>query len=188
MARQKEFLGTRTVKELFSDRTSMAVGIALGIILAFMFSQVKPMLAIICFITIGAASLIYNRFIKVSLGFELIMLFTVLAGFLYGVGAALFTGIISMLFAFILSGHFNQGSFVSFIGIVAVCFLTPVFKGLGITGAGIILTLIYDAIIASGYIALGSRIERTVIFVATHIPFNIWVFIALAPRIYGFLA
>jgi hypothetical protein len=185
---KREFVESLDFKGIFSDKPSMAVGIALGIVLVLMSSHIKPMLTIICFIALGAASLLYSRFIRISLGFELIMLFTVLAGFLYGTGAALFTGLTSMLFAFILSGHFSQGSFVSFIGIIVVCFLIPVFKGTGITGAGILLTLIYDAIIASGYIALGSRIERTVLFVATHVPFNIWAFIAIAPRIYDFLA
>ncbi|MFH1182321.1 MAG: hypothetical protein V1702_05150 [Candidatus Woesearchaeota archaeon] len=177
-----------TLKELLSDRASMAAGIALGITISLFFSYVKPLVAIAFFIIIGAASLLYNRFIKVSLGFELIMLVTVLAGFLYGIPAALITGVTAMFLAFLVTGHFTQGSIVSFIGIAAVSLLIPFFKGMGITTAGIILTVVYDAIIAAGYLALGSRIERTALFVATHILFNIWVFMVLAPRIYGLLA
>lgn len=175
-------------KEFLRDKSSMVAGIALGITISLLFSFVKPMIAIVCFIIIGGSSLLYNRFIKVSLGFELIMLATVLAGFLYGIGAALITGIAAMVLAFLITGHFTQGSAISFIGIIIVALLIPFFRGMGITSAGIMLTVVYDAIIASGYLALGSRIERTAIFVATHIAFNVWVFMAIAPRIYGLLA
>jgi hypothetical protein len=177
----------KKMKDFFADRTSMALGIAAGIIISLVFSYAKPMLAIACFILIGAASLLYNRFIKISLGFEFVMLGTVLAGFLYGMPAALVTGILGMLLAFILTGHFTQGTIVSFIGITAVSLMIPLFKQMEISTAGIILTLIYDAIIVPGYLLTGSRIERTLLFVATHIAFNIWAFMTLAPRIYGFL-
>jgi hypothetical protein len=187
MAKPSGNWSRKSINEFLSDRGSMVAGIVLGIAISLLFSYVKPMVVVTGFIIIGAASLFYHRFIKVSLGFELIMLVTVLAGFLYGIPTALLTALAAMLLAFLLTGHFTQGSVVSFVGITAVALLTPFFKGFGISTAGIILTIIYDIIIAAGYIALGSRIERTALFVFTHIAFNVWVFIALAPGIYGFL-
>ncbi|MBN2454165.1 hypothetical protein JXB11_01325 [Candidatus Woesearchaeota archaeon] len=177
-----------TIKDLWKDKASIIIGVSLGIALFFGISYIKGIAVMAALAAIGAVSLLYNRAIRVSLGIELVMMGTVITGLLYGTIPAAVVGVVSLFFAFLFTAHFTHATFVSFIAIIAVSFLVPVFSGMGITWAGIILTVIYDAIIAAGYLFLGSRVERTILFIATHIAFNVWVFTSVAPRIYGLLA
>ncbi len=162
----------------------MKVGLALlAVILAFaaLGTILKPLLFMSFFLFLGSLSLIYNRWIKTSLGFEFIMLGTVLCTRVYGVGAGVFVGLISLTAAEIIGSGFNPRTVISLAAIVLIAFITPFFNTLPIGTAGLILVLVYDAIIIPMYLIAGSSPFRCALFAITHILWSVWVFFALAP-------
>ncbi len=153
--------------------------------LLFLFRNFVEMLAVMAFfIALGVASMMYNRWIKISLGIEFIMLGTVITGLVYGKFPALVVGLVSLFFAEVITDRFTYSTFVSFVGIFAVSMVTPMLDGISITWVGIWMTLLYDAVIGPGYIIVGSSVWRTLLFVVTHILFNIWVFVFAAPWVF----
>ena len=171
----------------FIFEKKIAMIIAGILLLFFLWAFLKAMLIMAFFIILGTASMLYNRFLKVSLGIELIMLGLVITGLLYGPIPAIIVGSAAFFLSSLLNGHLQYASFVSFIAIVVVSFLIPFLSDMSITTLGITLILVYDAIITVGYLALGSNPVRTALFVLTHISFNVWVFAVIAPRMFNFL-
>lgn len=157
------------------------VAAAAGLILLYFFSSfVKMILVMAVFMLLGVLSLIYNRWIKTSLGVELIMLGTVISAVEYGFFSGIVVGFVALFFAEILTDRLTYSTFVSFLGIAAVSLAAPLLD-VGITWTGIAMTLLYDAIITPGYLIMGSSPWRTLTFVATHILFNAWIFVFIAP-------
>jgi hypothetical protein len=136
-------------------------------------------------IIIGFCSLLYNRFLKISLGFELIIFSTVAAGFLYGPLAAFITGAVALFSAEVFNQSFQHATLMSFAGLAAVSLAVPYFAGFGITTLGITMALLYNAVIFPGYLLMGSQPWKCILFSATDIIFNIWVFTSIAPRLLG---
>ncbi|MBI2575243.1 hypothetical protein HYV82_05150 [Candidatus Woesearchaeota archaeon] len=165
----------------------IALALAAAIAAFFLFSLLKGVFLVALFIVAGAASLLYNRFIRTSLGIELITLAIVLTGRLYGPGAAIFSGFTALLLAELATESLQHKTIVSFTGIFVIGFLTQFFSGASIMLEGIALTLVYDAIIMPGYLILGSNPARCILFLVTHIAFNIWLFTTVAPLIAGIL-
>ncbi len=138
---------------------------------------------IVSLLTIAASfSMIYNLFIRVSLGVELVLFATVLCSVAYGYKVGIPVGLVSLFSAEIISMKMSYNTFISFIGIAVVGFAAS-FGNMHITTWGILMTILYDLIIIPGYLMTGSNPAKSFIFVATHIPWNIWVFSAFAPRI-----
>ncbi len=168
----------------WKKRFSIALVIA-AVVVLFFFRNFVEMLVVMAFFTaLGIASMAYNRWIKISLGVELILLGTVIVGLVYGKFPALIVGVVSLFFAEVISDRFTYSTFVSFAGIFAVSMVTPMLHGMGITSVGIWMTVLYDAIIGPGYVLMGSSSWRTLLFVVTHILFNIWVFVFMAPWVF----
>jgi len=164
----------------------VGIGLAvLGLLILYLFRDVIQMLVIMgLFIILGIGSLIYNRWIKISLGFELIMFGTVITALVYGWWQAVIVGFIALFLAEIFTDRFTYSTFISFIGLGVVATVVPLVSNLGITWAGITMTLLYDLIIVPGYLIMGSSPWRTAVFVGTHLLFNVWVFIFLAPFVF----
>ena len=100
----------------------------------------------------------------------------------YGPLVGSFVGVTSLFLATLWSGRFTPSLFASFFVIILFSFIAPSFAGLGITMAGIILTLLFDIVLVVLYLgAFGGRIHRSVIFAVTHFFWNIGVFITIAP-------
>ncbi len=175
---------------LVEKRLIVLFALAALVLLFFFWSYIKVLAVMAIFVALAAASMFYNRWVKVSIGVELVMLGLVLTSIVFGRPAGLFVGIFGLLLAELLSERFTYSTFVSFIGIAVVALIAPnVFHQTGsITSAGIILTLVYDAVIIPGYLLLGSNVGRSAFFVITHIIFNIWVFSFIAPTIYRIIA
>ena len=164
------------------EKRIMIAFIILAVIFTFFFwTFVKTLLVMGVFIVIGVASLMYNRWVKVSLGFELIMFGVVITGMLYGSVEALVVGFVALFFAEVLTNRFNHATFVSFIGMFAVAMVVPSFEGDPVRWVGIGMTLLYDAIILPGYLILGSSPGRSFLFLGTHLMFNFWIFWTVAP-------
>ncbi len=177
-------------KFLVGRRFIVLLTLAALVLLFFFWAYVKLLAVMAFFIALGAASMFYNRWIKVSVGVELVMLGTVITSIAFGRLPGLIVGLVGLFLAEIISERFTYSTFVSFIGIMVIAIIAPnIFHQTGsIMSAGIILTIIYDAIIIPGYLLLGSNIGRSAFFVVTHIAFNIWVFSFIAPLVFRILA
>ncbi|MBN2454166.1 hypothetical protein JXB11_01330 [Candidatus Woesearchaeota archaeon] len=152
-------------------------------LLLFFWAYVKAGIVLLLLILLGFASLLYNKFVRISLGFEFIVLSTVLAGVIYGPLAAFFVGAVALFAAEVFNQSFQHSTLVSFIGLGAVSIAIPLFEGMGITSLGILMAILYNVIIVPGYILLGSQPWKSFLFAATDIPFNIWVFAVIAPKL-----
>ena len=174
---------TTFVRFLVEKRLIILLALAAAVLLFFFWSYVKVLVVMAMFIAIGAMSMLYNRWIKVSLGVEFIMLGLVLTTIAFGRLPGLVVGMVGLFLAEVLSERFTYSTFVSFIGIAVVALAAPnIFNQTdSITSTGIIMTVIYDAVIAPGYLMLGSNAGKTALFVVTHIIFNVWVFSFVAP-------
>lgn len=161
----------------------------LAIIFLYVFREIVGMLTVMAlFIIIGILSMMYNRWIKVSLGVELIMVGTILTAVAYGRFPAIVVGFVALFFAEMLTDRFTYSTFVSFIGLFVVAMVVPLFTNSSITAIGIWMTLLYDIIILPGYVLLGSSPWRSLLFFVTHISFNAWIFIVVAPKILPLLS
>lgn len=166
--------------------------LTLGFLLAFFlfiyfFNEIKAIVVMILLILLGIFSMYWNKYIKVSIGIELIVFGTVLAGYLYGAWQAAIVGLTSLFIAELITERIQHSTIISFVGLAIISFLAPLFSGSDITFAGIVLTLVYNAIIAPGYIIMGSPAWTTFVFAVTDILFNAWVFFILAPKIVGII-
>lgn len=170
-------------------RKTTIAGVAVILLsIFFMFSYFRQLFLMALFTAIGASSLLYNRFVRTSLGIELITLGVVIVGRLYGPYPAIAVGLVSLFLAELLTVSLQHKTIVSFIGMAVIGFATQLFTGQSITAEGIWLTVIYDALIVPGYLLLGSNPIRTLLFLTTHIAFNVWVFTTIAPLAYRLVA
>ena len=170
---------------LVARRLIVLLALAAVVLLFFFWAYVKLLVVMAFFIALGAVSMLYNRWIKVSAGVEFVMLGLVITSIAFGRLPGLIVGLVGLFLAEIISERFTYSTFVSFIGIAVVGIIAPnIFHQTNsITSAGIMLTIIYDAIIIPGYLLLGSSVGRSAFFVITHIIFNIWVFSFIAPLV-----
>ncbi len=168
---------------LVEKRLIVLLGIAAFALLFFFWAYVKALFVMAAFIALGAASMAYNRWVKLSLGVELVTLGMVITSLAFGRAAGLFVGVVGLFLAEVLYERFTYSTFVSFIGIAVIAIIAPaVHSRTGdITATGILLAIVYDAVIIPGYLLLGSSLGRSALFIVTHIAFNIWVFTFVAP-------
>lgn len=178
------------LKFLVEKKLIVVIAIAAAVLLFFFWAYVKLLAVMAFFIALGAVSMVYNRWVKLSVGVEFVMLGLVITSIAFGRLPGLVVGVVGLFLAEVISERFTYSTFVSFIGVAVVAVIAPtVFGWVGsITSAGILLTVIYDAIIIPGYLLLGSNIGRSAFFVATHIIFNIWAFSFIAPMVFRILA
>lgn len=182
---------TSFLKFLIEKKLIVVIAIVAAVLLFFFWAYIKLLVIMAFFIALGAVSMIYNRWIKVSVGVEFVMLGLAITSIAFGRLSGLIVGLVGLFLAEIISERFTYSTFVSFIGIAVVGLTAPnIFSWTGnsITATGIWLTVIYDAVIAPGYLLLGSNAGRTALFVVTHIIFNIWVFSFIAPLVYRVVA
>lgn len=177
---------TAFVRFLVEKRLIILFALAGVVLLFFFWSYIKVFFVMGAFIALAAFSMLYNRWIKVSFGVEFVMLGLIITSVAFGRLPGLVVGMAGLFLAEILSERFTYSTFVSFIGIAVVALTAPnIFNQTSsITATGIIMTVIYDAVIAPGYLMLGSNAGKTALFVVTHIIFNIWVFSFIAPIVY----
>ena len=164
----------------YSSRTHLIIVIA-GIALAIIFASfIKQTLVISLLILLGGVSKIHQRYMRTQVGIEFIMLATVVTGYVYGGIIGGVVGFATFGLATYFSGKFSHNLFPSFIMIVLVGMVAPLFAS--VTTAGIVLTLIYDIILTFLFIAwFRGRIHRVLLFSITHFFWNVWVFFKIAP-------
>jgi hypothetical protein len=183
---KKRFLADKELKNVLWEKKGIIVFvIAAAVLLLFFGSYVRALATIGVLITLGFASLLYNRAIRISLGIELVLMGTVLAGLAYGPLAAFFTGGIALFAAEVFNGSFQHSTLVSFIGLAVVSAAIPVVSASSVSTVGVLMALLYNAVLAPGYLLMGSEPWKVGLFFVTDILFNAWLFILVVPRIAG---
>jgi hypothetical protein len=158
--------------------------ISIFIIINLISDVVKDVLIISFLMLIGGISKIYQRFFKVQLGIEFIMLATVISGYVYGPFVGAIVGFFTFALATYFSGFFSHTLVISFIMITLVGAAAALFSNTSIKTAGITLTLIYNLLFIPIYIGwFRGRVTRIFMFSITHILWNVWVFSTIAPFI-----
>jgi len=177
--------GKNTLDFFFKDIRRFLLIVIIGLFGLLIITKFKSLFFTAVLIVLGAISMIYIRFFKYAhfIGFELCMMATVLTSIAYGPHYGAFTGFVSLSAALILSGYFKPTYFVSVLTMPLMGLIVPLFSHLDLWLVGIIMTIIYDAIVLPLYVLMGSRITSSVVFFITHILLNYWVFTTIAPII-----
>ena len=175
---------------MLSNNLLKVILILAAIVIAFVAlgQIIKPLFFIAIFLFLSSISLIYNRWVKTSIGIEFITLSTVMTARVYGGVVGGLVGLVGLTTAEVLGTGFNAKTVISLVGIFIIGLITPFFNGFNVTVAGIILAVIYDVIIIPLYLLAGSRPLSSAVFIVSHLIFNAWLFVYVAPFLEGIMA
>jgi len=174
-------LSRKNLSTLFYAIIGVFIIFLLTLIFLFLVKNMKMIFFIILLLLMGIISDSINRFLPFSLGIEFIMMGVILSSRVYSPIIGIMIGIIGLTVAELFIMRFKIGLLFSYVGIIMVGFLSHIFANSDITTTGIALTVFYDAFILPGYYFTGSNPVKLLIFGSTHILFNIWVFVKVAP-------
>lgn len=166
------------------------LGVAIiSIISLIIITKHKDILFFVLLNLLASVSMLYLKISRHAhyVGIELCTLATVLISLKYGYALGMLTGFISITSALIVSGYFKPTYFVSVLTMPLIGLIVPLFSGLPLWQIGILMTLIYDAIVLPLYIFMGSRIPSSIVFFITHLMFNYWVFTTIAQVIFNLM-
>lgn len=156
---------------------------------AFIFyNYMKAGIVLLSLTAMGAVSRSWQRFFPLEFGIELVMLATVISGVVYGALAGAAVGFLSLVLSTLLTQEDPGKMWPAFGTIVLIGFFAGTLTIANIALWGVLFTVAYDAIITVIYIAMGFSPIKTLIFDATHIAFNYFVFYSVAPLILSFIA
>jgi hypothetical protein len=179
----------RLFTKITSDKRKFLILMLLGIFSLIIIIRFRRIFFVTTLTAIGALSLMPSKYFRFShyIGFELCILATVLVSLVYGPVFGAFTGFVSLFGGFVLSGYFKPTYFISVLVMPVIGLLVPLFSHLPLLYLGILMTLLYDAIILPLYVLTGSRVISTVVFFITHVLFNYWIFSTVAPFLYNLM-
>lgn len=145
---------------------------------------IKTATVMIAFIFLGVMSRLWLKYIPLqSLGIELILLFTIISGQLFGPAAGVVVGVISIVLSAAVTDEEPMKMWPAFVAIAVIGHLSGVISIASISVLGIVLTILYDAIVSVIYYFLGSSGAKIILFDITHITWNYWVFYNVAPLV-----
>jgi hypothetical protein len=166
----------------------------LGLLLAFLLilnivlqGKLTYFYIVVIFIAAGSLSTFYHIFFKGPVHFEMVKLVTILSSVAYGPYTGVLVGLVSSLIGRIISGRIDQMAIVSIIAIPVIAILASAFRTADITILGIVLVLVYTAIIFPLVMLMGGNIGYGIIYCATNIFFNVILFIYVAPLVKGLI-
>ncbi len=84
---------------IYEQRLGIVITLLAVIVTLLFFRDVLQMILVMAgFIVLGILSMMYNRFVRLSLGLELILLGTVITGMVYGRIPAMIVGMVALFF------------------------------------------------------------------------------------------
>jgi len=169
-------------------KSNILLLIVLIALIIFAGSFIRDVFIVLAFYVLASISLFYNRWIKISLGFEFIMLATVFTGILYGPVVGALVGFFSLTTAELITLRFTGSTIISLIAIAFIGAISHSFANMDIRYAGLLLVFIYDLIIIPLYILTGSHPLRSFLFMGTHLLWNAWLFFTIGPALLQLLA
>lgn len=150
----------------------------------FMFSNyMRAGIVLFALTAMGAVSRSWQRFFPLEFGIELVMLATVVSGVAYGALAGAVVGFLSLVLSTLLTQEDPGKMWPAFGTIILIGFFAGTLSIANIALWGVLFTVAYDTIITIIYIAMGFSPIKTLIFDATHIAFNYFVFYHIAPAL-----
>lgn len=168
----------------------MAAGTIIFVVMFILYSSYfKAVFALAFLIAIGAASRVWQRFIPLEFGVELVMLSTVVSALAYGAFAGAAAGFLALSISTLFTQENPGKMWPSFFVIALMGVFSTALPIENISLLGVVLTVIYDALISIIYVGfMGARIINTLIFDITHIAFNYFVFFHIAPALLSAIA
>lgn len=182
--------GNDIFNRFVKDKKRFLLAIILVIFLFFIIKRYASIFFTLGLIGLGGLSMIHSRYFRYShlIGFELCTMATVLVGLAYGSTYGAITGLASIILGFIVSGYFKHTYFISVLAMPLIGLIVPLFRETSLLFTGVVITILYDAIILPLYVIIGgSRVASTVIFFISHLALNIWVFTTIAPFLYNIM-
>ncbi|MCP3684871.1 MAG: hypothetical protein GY861_19585 [bacterium] len=144
----------------------------------------KFIVLFIIFTLIGAFSTFYKNYLEGPINFELVKLGAIMMTVAYNPIAGISVGIIASVMGKILTGKVDQTIIMSIVGISVICVIAGFFQTPDIVLLGIVLTIVYYVVISPFIIMMGGSVWYGVIYIATDVIFNIFIFMRFAPFIY----
>ena len=154
----------------------------------FFYNYMRAGVVLLSLAFMGAISRVWQRFFPLEFGIEFVMLATVISGFTYGAFAGAAVGLISLVASTLLTQEDPGKMWPAFLAISVIGFLAGTLSFANLALWGVIFTVIYDAIISVIYISSGHSAIKTLMFDATHIAFNYFVFYHIAPVLVSIIA
>ena len=159
------------------------------IILYVLFQRNKPIMFFSLLLLMASVSRTYNHFFWLpQLGFELYSTSTILTGILLGPIAGALQGVLSSLFAYLLSGKIKFYAYISMAawGLIGlVCGLIKTYSiSFNVTYLGIFLVILYETVTTPLFIMAGARISSALFHTFTHILIVIFLFRVIVPTLY----
>ncbi len=145
----------------------------------------KFIILFIIFTLVGAFSTFYKNYLEGPINFELVKLSAIMMTVAYNPIAGISVGLIASVMGKILTGKVDQTIIMSFVGIIVICVIAGFFPTANIVTLGIVLTLVYYLVISPFIIMMGGSVWYGIIYIATDVIFNIFIFLRLAPLIYA---
>ncbi len=156
----------------------------LGILLVVLLLFTKHVIIFLFIVLNGITALGYKLFNNRSIAIEFITLSTFVMLYSYGFWTALLVLEISVFLHMIISMTFTPNMMLSVPISAFLLLLVLPFKPLGITTAGMIFTIGINIVLTIIVILFGTgRIHRRLIFFATHVVFNWFLFKNVAPEL-----
>lgn len=163
------------LKEIFKklkNKNTLLILLIL-IIIALMSSVLKQIFFAALFIFIAALSKFYYRFFKSTLGFDFVLYGTLMISLVYtNFILSFMVAWIGLIFADMLAQKFNHNSLISLFGLTIIVLISKLFIGYPILVSLILLTLLYELIVSVLYFFAGSNWSKILVFVSSHIIFN----------------
>ncbi len=168
-------------QKLKQNYKKLIIGLIIFLLCYMIFGRsFKLVVVVIAFIIIGAMSTFYQNFVRVPIQFELVKFVTILTAVAFGAIPAILVGIISSFIGKIITGKLEADFLGSILAICVISFIGSSFAGADIVTLGIILVLIYHAIIFPIALTMGGNLGYGIIYSGSNIIFNILVFMYLA--------
>jgi hypothetical protein len=146
------------------------------------FSQfLKKSLVIVLFLVIGSISKIYHRFVKSSLGIDLVFFLTMMLAIVYGPMLAIVIGLIMKIAADYIANRFSHTTLITLAALFIPILFAKALIGLPLVTALFILTLIFEIISSVLYHFIGSSPGNIVLYAVSHFLFNAFLIINLGP-------
>jgi hypothetical protein len=157
--------------------------LALFILMLFS-SYIKAILFTIVFVALGAISKIYHRFFRSTVGIDLVLFFSLISSLVYNnIIVSFIVGFVGLAFADSLAMRFSHTSLISYVGLTAAILSSTILHGLPLQAALIILTVLYELVSVFLYNLMGSSLDKILVFLSTHILFNLFLILSFSRQL-----
>ena len=158
-----------------NTRIVLVALLTLCILLLFS-SYLKAIIFTAIFIAAGSVSKIYHRFFRSTLGLDLVFFLTMMGSLVYrNILISFIIGFVGLALADSLAMRFSHTTLISYVSLTAAIVSSTILGGFPIHIALIILTILYELISAFLYNMMGSSLDKIIVFVGSHLIFNLFL-------------